>query len=82
MRIRERKLVDFIPWCPASIQVVLSKSSPYIAKQHRVNGLMLANYTGISSVIFLSIKRYVSFSSSIFLVIRENMSSIREIIRT
>lgn len=51
MRIRERKLADFIPWGPASIQVALSKKSPYITTQHRVSGLMLANHTGISSVI-------------------------------
>jgi tubulin gamma len=50
MRIRERKLAEFIPWGPASIQVALSKKSPYITTQHRVSGLMLANHTGISSV--------------------------------
>ncbi|CAF2495825.1 unnamed protein product [Rotaria sp. Silwood2] len=50
MRIRERKLADFIPWGPASIQVALSKKSPYITTQHRVSGLMLANHTGISSL--------------------------------
>jgi hypothetical protein len=53
MRIRERKLADFIPWGPASIQVALSKKSPYITTQHRVSGLMLANHTGISSVRYL-----------------------------
>jgi len=50
MRIRERKLAEFIPWGPASIQVALSKKSPYVITQHRVSGLMLANHTGISSV--------------------------------
>ncbi|CAF0830720.1 unnamed protein product [Adineta steineri] len=50
MRIRERKLAEFIPWGPASIQVALSKKSPYITTQHRVSGLMLANHTGISSL--------------------------------
>lgn len=50
MRIRERKLAEFIPWGPASIQVALSKKSPYVTTQHRVSGLMLANHTGISSV--------------------------------
>lgn len=29
-RIRERKLASFIPWGPASIQVALSKKSPYV----------------------------------------------------
>ncbi|CAF4298705.1 unnamed protein product [Rotaria sp. Silwood2] len=50
MRIRERKLAEFIPWGPASIQVALSKKSPYVTTQHRVSGLMLANHTGISSL--------------------------------
>lgn len=49
-RIRERKLAQFIPWGPTSIQVALSKSSPYVQSSHRVSGLMLANHTSISSV--------------------------------
>lgn len=50
-RIRERKLAQFIPWGPTSIQVALSKSSPYVQSSHRVSGLMLANHTSICSVI-------------------------------
>ena len=42
-RIRERKLANFIPWGPASIQVALSKKSPYVTSPHKVSGLMLAN---------------------------------------
>lgn len=49
-RIRERKLAQFIPWGPTSIQVALSKSSPYVQSSHRVSGLMLANHTSICSV--------------------------------
>ena len=49
-RIRERKLAQFIPWGPASIQVALSRKSPYIPSAHRVSGLMLANHTSISGV--------------------------------
>lgn len=49
-RIRERKLAQFIPWGPASIQVALSRKSPYIQTANRVSGLMLANHTSISSV--------------------------------
>ena len=60
MRIRERKLAEFIPWGPASIQVALSKKSPYITTQHRVSGLMLANHTGISSVRCLELQTNVS----------------------
>lgn len=49
-RIRERKLANFIPWGPASIQVALSRKSPYLPSAHRVSGLMMANHTSISSV--------------------------------
>lgn len=50
LRIRERKLCQFIPWGPASIQCFLSKKSPYLKTTHRVSGLMLANHTSISTV--------------------------------
>ena len=46
-RIRERKLANFIEWGPASIQVALSRKSPYVQTAHRVSGLMLANHTSI-----------------------------------
>lgn len=46
-RIRERKLANFTPWGPASIQVALSKRSPYIETPHKVSGMMLANHTSI-----------------------------------
>eukprot|EP00879_Flechtneria_rotunda_P001035 GHRR01001172.1.p1 GENE.GHRR01001172.1~~GHRR01001172.1.p1 ORF type:complete len:465 (+),score=106.02 GHRR01001172.1:176-1570(+) len=46
-RIRERKTANFIEWGPASIQVALSKKSPYVQSAHRVSGLMLANNTSI-----------------------------------
>ncbi|KAF2140564.1 uncharacterized protein K452DRAFT_359615, partial [Aplosporella prunicola CBS 121167] len=50
LRIRERRLATFIPWGPASIQVALTRKSPYIQQSHRVSGLMLANHTGISTL--------------------------------
>ena len=50
LRIRERRLAQFIPWGPASIQVALTKKSPYVKTSHRVSGLMLANHTGISTL--------------------------------
>ena len=55
-RIRQRKLCNFIPWGPASIQVALSKRSPYVESAHRVTGLMLANHTSINSK-FVEISR-------------------------
>lgn len=57
-RIRERKLAQFIPWGPASIQVALSRKSPYIQSAHRVSGLMLANHTNISSLFERALKQY------------------------
>ncbi|KAA0191905.1 hypothetical protein HAZT_HAZT002841, partial [Hyalella azteca] len=57
-RIRERKLANFIPWGPASIQVALSKKSPYIQSAYRVSGLMLANHTNISSLFERTLKQY------------------------
>lgn len=59
VRIRERSLASFIPWGPASIQVALTKQSPYVraksaaegtAPPPRVSGCMLANHTGIATV--------------------------------
>ncbi|TPX35140.1 hypothetical protein SmJEL517_g02387 [Synchytrium microbalum] len=50
LRIRERRLAQFIPWGPASIQVALSRKSPYVQTPHRVSGLMLANHTSIASL--------------------------------
>lgn len=50
LRIRERQLASFIPWGPASIQVALTRKSPYVTTSHRVSGLMLANHTSIASV--------------------------------
>eukprot|EP00043_Microstomoeca_roanoka_P008585 m.82624 g.82624 ORF g.82624 m.82624 type:complete len:455 (-) comp14308_c1_seq1:19-1383(-) len=49
-RIRERRLASFIEWGPASIQVALSKRSPYLPSAHRVSGLMLANHTSIQHI--------------------------------
>ena len=59
-RIRERKLVRFIPWGPASIQVALSRKSPYLEAQHKVNGLMLANHTGIRHLFQRTLKHFDS----------------------
>jgi len=57
-RIRERKLANFIPWGPASIQVALSRKSPYINTSHRVSGLMLANHTSISTLFEKALRDY------------------------
>jgi len=44
-RIRERKLVNFINWGPASIQVAMSRKSPFVQSNTKVSGLMMANST-------------------------------------
>eukprot|EP00758_Cryptobia_borreli_P004527 Tbor_TRINITY_DN4430_c0_g1::TRINITY_DN4430_c0_g1_i1::g.8082::m.8082/K10389/TUBG; tubulin gamma len=48
-RLRERP-PNFIPWGPASIQVILSRKSPYLDTRHRVTGLVMANHTSIGSL--------------------------------
>merc|ERR1712080_699230 len=57
-RIRERKMARFIPWGPASIQVALSKKSPYIKTQHLVSGLMLANHTSVQTLFAKAMRQY------------------------
>lgn len=58
LRIRERRLATFIPWGPASIQVALTKKSPYIKTSHRVSGLMLANHTSVAALFRRIVKQY------------------------
>ncbi|TFK55014.1 tubulin-domain-containing protein [Heliocybe sulcata] len=58
LRIRERQLANFIPWGPASIQVALTRRSPYVATSHRVSGLMLANHTSIASLFKRMLDQY------------------------
>merc|ERR1712048_832038 len=43
---------------PASIQVALSRQSPYIQHAHKVNGLMMANHTGICLLFDRTVKQY------------------------
>ena len=51
-RIREKKIVNFIPWGPASIQVALSKQSPYLKNKipYKVSGCMMANHSNIATL--------------------------------
>lgn len=57
-RIREKKLAKFIKWGPASIQVALSRQSPYIQHTHKVNGLMMSNHTSICQLFDRCVKQY------------------------
>ena len=58
LRIRERRLATFIPWGPASIQVALTKKSPYLPNTHRVSGLMLANHTSVATLFKRIVSQY------------------------
>lgn len=72
LRVRERRLAAFIPWGPASIQVALTKRSPYLSSSssssttapttnynnNRVSGLMLANHTSVSSLFRRIVQQY------------------------
>lgn len=57
-RIRERKLVNFIPWGPASIQVALSRKSPYVESANKVSGLMIANHSSIAQLFGHTVSQY------------------------
>eukprot|EP01033_Poteriospumella_lacustris_P007665 gene7666-5512_t len=57
-RIRERKLVNFIPWGPASIQVALSRKSPYVETANKVSGLMIANHTSMAQLFGHTVSQY------------------------
>ncbi|BDA42973.1 Tubulin gamma chain [Coccomyxa sp. Obi] len=61
-RIRERKLANFIEWGPASIQVALSRQSPYLKTAHRVSGLMLANHTSVRHLFNRCLSQYDKLS--------------------
>ncbi|KZW04439.1 gamma tubulin [Exidia glandulosa HHB12029] len=58
LRIRDRQLVNFIPWGPASPYVIPTRNSPYIQTSHRVSGLMLANHTSIASLFHRMLDQY------------------------
>ncbi|KAG5477492.1 hypothetical protein GH5_04308 [Leishmania sp. Ghana 2012 LV757] len=66
-RIRERS-PTFIPWGPASIQVILSKKSPYVDTRHRVSGLVMANHTSIHTLFHRTLKQFDTlFGRGVFL---------------
>eukprot|EP00632_Arachnochrysis_sp_CCMP2950_P015598 CAMPEP_0185699130 /NCGR_PEP_ID=MMETSP1164-20130828/6743_1 /TAXON_ID=1104430 /ORGANISM="Chrysoreinhardia sp, Strain CCMP2950" /LENGTH=186 /DNA_ID=CAMNT_0028366063 /DNA_START=45 /DNA_END=605 /DNA_ORIENTATION=- len=57
-RIRERRLVSFIPWGPASFNVALSHKSPYLKHRHKVSGLLMANHTCIHQLFAKTLVAY------------------------
>ncbi|KAI5292753.1 gamma-tubulin [Ascosphaera acerosa] len=58
LRIRERRLANFIPWGPASLHVSVPKRSPYLPNTHRVSGLMLANHTSVATLFKRIVSQY------------------------
>jgi len=62
-RIRERKLIPFIPWGPASIQVALARKSPYLQSRHKVSGFMLANHTSMAELFDRLLSQYDTIRS-------------------
>jgi len=57
-KIRDRQLVNFIPWGPASIQVALARSSPYLNTPNKVSGFLLANHTGMAQLFDRLLRQY------------------------
>ncbi|CAB9524929.1 Tubulin gamma-3 chain (Fragment) [Seminavis robusta] len=57
-RIRERQLLQFIPWGPASIQVALARKSPYLESPHKVSGFLLANHTSMAELMDRLLHQY------------------------
>ena len=57
-RVREKELANFITWGPASIQVALSRKSPYVKAAHKVSGMMLANHTSIAALFERTLKHF------------------------
>lgn len=69
-RIKERKLVEFVDWCPVNfqvtaqsvmqylalfaLQVAVSNGSSFVAPTSRVRGLLLANHTRYARKIVFS----------------------------
>lgn len=48
--IHERKMVKFVPWAPALIDVMVTRQSMFTPNSHKFSGLMMANHTGIRNV--------------------------------
>ncbi|XP_071698844.1 tubulin gamma-1 chain-like [Rutidosis leptorrhynchoides] len=60
-RILERKLVNFIEWGPASVQVALSRKSPYVQTAHRDNDL--SEFDKSNDIIESSVDEYKACKS-------------------
>jgi len=70
LRLKERKLVSFTSWGPADFNVAVAPL-PAGTNSSRVNGLLLANHSGISSVLILHTAGHL-----LFIGIQENVRSV------
>ena len=57
-QFQEQRLVTFIPWGPASIQVALARQSPYVSSAHKVMSLLLANHMGMDELFDQLLSQY------------------------
>eukprot|EP01087_Luapelamoeba_hula_P005251 TRINITY_DN15326_c0_g1_i1.p1 TRINITY_DN15326_c0_g1~~TRINITY_DN15326_c0_g1_i1.p1 ORF type:complete len:447 (+),score=41.95 TRINITY_DN15326_c0_g1_i1:32-1372(+) len=57
-QLRQRKLARFIPWGPATIQVAVSKRSPYLQSHNKISGVMMANHTSVRHLFSHILEQY------------------------
>lgn len=57
-RLRDKDQIRFIKWGPASVQVALSKKSPFVETPHKVSGMMLANHTCLGELFHRAVSQY------------------------
>lgn len=56
LRIKERNLISFVEWTPATLQVAISNESQTI--NNHISGLMLMNNTGITGIFQRTLDQY------------------------
>ena len=54
-RIKEKRMVNFAPWCPVAYQIAISRTS---FASNQVQGLCLTNSTSVASVLKRNIEQY------------------------
>lgn len=57
-RVQERRLVDFIPWAPARLQVAATPGSPFVPDARKVRGLLLANHTSFAALLTRTVEAF------------------------
>lgn len=50
VKIKEKRLINFIPWGPAAFYVNPIRQSPYAANPDAATGLILSNHTSVTEV--------------------------------